>query len=77
VGDSVERQMYVNRFFNNRARDAERLEILKHYGVTHVLIRWAPRGSLAEFLAKHGQAQSLGGRSELRLYIVNPATAAP
>jgi len=77
VGDSVERQMYVNRFFNNRARDAERLEILKHYGVTHVLIRWAPRGSLAEFLAKYGQAQNLGGRSELRLYAVNPAAAAP
>ena len=77
VGDEGERERWLNRFFNDRVSDAERSSIVERYGVSHVLIRWGPRGSLAEFLANHATAVPLTKASGLRLYALNARPIAP
>jgi len=51
----------------------ERLQMLTRYGVTHVLLKGAPRGSLARFLDEH--ATHIALPAGYSLYALNPATS--
>ncbi len=55
VLDAAEREHAVRRFFGE-INEAERLDIVRRYQVTHVLARRAPRGSLAQFLRQRNSA---------------------
>jgi len=54
VEDRVARLEAVNLFLARRTSDAERLRILEHFRVTHLLLREKQERQLSEFLDKHG-----------------------
>jgi hypothetical protein len=76
VGDEEEREAGLNRFIN-RGSDSERWEIVRRYGVTHVLVHNSARGALAAFLAKYATPVDLGRRSALHLYALHADAGAP
>jgi hypothetical protein len=54
VEDRTARLQAVDVFLNRRTPDAERLRILDHSKVTHVLVRDKQERQISDFLDKHG-----------------------
>jgi len=68
VPDQFERNERVWYFFRN-ATDAERLETIRRYGVTHVLVTSSEERSLDRFLQSIGKRRRIGG--EFVLYTLD------
>ncbi|MEI9950207.1 MAG: hypothetical protein WDO74_14825 [Pseudomonadota bacterium] len=73
VPDAAERTDAVRRFLRS-ASDDERREILKRYGVSHVLLQ-RESGSVGAFLAQISTVRAFG--AGYRLYTLSPAALSP
>jgi hypothetical protein len=62
IFDEAQRDQAVDAFLGRQTSDDERLEIIRRYQVTHVIVAREPRGPLGSFLASHAGRDRLPGR---------------
>ena len=70
VADEAQRVIDAELFFTPRLTDDERLTLIKHYQVTHVIVRREPRGPARAFLAAHARREPLP--AGLTLFSLSP-----
>ncbi|HYO96681.1 MAG TPA: hypothetical protein VER33_19350, partial [Polyangiaceae bacterium] len=74
VLDEAERRARVKQFFHPRTADSTRLEIIRQYGVTHVLVKRRLAARVQRFLARTSTRNALpAGYSLYTLQVTTPA----
>jgi hypothetical protein len=74
VRDEAERGARVKQFFHPRTADSTRLEIIRQYGVTHVLAKRRLAARVQRFLARTSTRNALpAGYSLYTVQVTTPA----